>query len=279
MKKRMAIVFSVLLLLAVLVVNAAATFTYEHDPTLNPKAMEDIVINPDAVYGFSPNPASKRLGVFADALDWTDPVQVAQAREARALYHENNKELYLIIQNGLNNGDSLETIARRVSQRRNEIRLESYKGNPEGLALVKQSNLETYGNELGPTPEYLYEKCGSWQTVIEKACSTNAGMDACLGFYDEYYYSYGIVEPVTPPEPAQPQTPAAPEKADEAAQPVTAQVTQAHHETAPEAGSERTSPLISTPPTGDSTIWLILPAAAVFTAAVSVAGRRKAKGE
>ena len=77
--------------------------------------------------------------------------------------------------------------------RRNEIRLESYK-DEESLELVKKSNLETYGNELGPTADSLYEKYGSWLTVIEKACSTNAGMDACLGLYDEYYYTYGIKE-------------------------------------------------------------------------------------
>jgi len=47
--------------------------------------------------------------------------------------------------------------------------------------------LETYGNEEGPTADSLYAKYGSWQTVIEKALSSNAGMDACLGLYDEYY--------------------------------------------------------------------------------------------
>ena len=30
------------------------------------------------------------------------------------------------------------------------------------------------------------------ETVLEKALSTNAGMDACLGFYDEYYDFYDI---------------------------------------------------------------------------------------
>ncbi len=31
-------------------------FRYQHDPRLNNKAMDDIIINPDAVYGFSPSP-------------------------------------------------------------------------------------------------------------------------------------------------------------------------------------------------------------------------------
>ena len=43
---------------------------------------------------------------------------------------------------------------------------------------------------MGPSVDSLYEKYGAWQTVLEKALSTNMGMDACLGLYDEYYYTY-----------------------------------------------------------------------------------------
>ena len=89
-------------------------------------------------------------------------------------------------------GASVKDIAVAVSIRRNEIRLESYKDNPEGLAKVKKSNLENYGNENGGTPEFFYNKYGSWETVIEKALSTNPGADACLGLYDEYYDTYFI---------------------------------------------------------------------------------------
>ena len=87
-------------------------------------------------------------------------------------------------------GASVKDIAIMVSIRRNEIRLESYKDDPEGLAKVKKSNLENYGNENGGTPEFFYNKYGSWETVIEKALSVNAGADACLGLYDEYYDVY-----------------------------------------------------------------------------------------
>ena len=89
-------------------------------------------------------------------------------------------------------GKTDEEIARAVSQRRNELRLEAYVGDPEGLAVAKRRNLETYGSELGPTPESLFQKYGSWQKVTEKALGTNAGMDACLGFYDTYYHLYGL---------------------------------------------------------------------------------------
>lgn len=177
-------------------------FRYEHDPMENPSAAKDIVVNPDAVYGYSPNPESKRLGTYADAIDWTDPEAVASAREARAAYHEEMSQLYRLIEEMLGQGKNVEEIARAVSQKRNEIRLAAYDGNPEGLAKMKQSNLETYGNEEGPTADSLYEKYGSWQTVLEKALSTNAGMDACLGFYDEYYDTYDYAERAAGNEPA-----------------------------------------------------------------------------
>lgn len=169
-------------------------FHYEHDPMENPSAAKDIVVNPDAVYGYSPNPESTRLGKFADAIDWTDEEAVAAAREERCAYIEENKKLYGVIEEMLGQGKNVEEIAREVSRQRNENRLAAYDNDPEGLELVKKSNLETYGHEDGPTPDQLYEKYGSWQTVIEKALSTNAGMDACLGFYDENYDSYDITE-------------------------------------------------------------------------------------
>lgn len=172
--------------------DAATGFSYEHDPRDNPAAMRDIIVNPDAVYGFSPSSDSTRLGEYADALDWTDPDQVAEARAQRQAYHDSMSELYRMIEDMLLEGKDVETIARAVSRRRNELRLEAYADDPDGLERVKKSNLETYGDEMGPSADSLYEKYGSWQTVLEKALGTNPGMDACLGFYDEYYDLYDI---------------------------------------------------------------------------------------
>ena len=64
-----------------------SAFVYIHDPRNNPEAMADIIEDPEAVYGFSPNPDSKRLSVYAE-YDWTDPEIVAQAQETRRVYHE-----------------------------------------------------------------------------------------------------------------------------------------------------------------------------------------------
>ena len=171
-------------------------FLYIHDPRDNPTAMEDIIENPEAVYGFSPNPDSTRLGSYA-AYDWTDPELVAQAQENRIAYIESMESMIDILYRMRDEGATIEEMARAVSLERNRLRLESYRDNPEGLATVKESNLKTYGHEDGPTPDELFEKYGSWTLVLQKAFSTNIGMDVCCGLYDEYFPLYielGYVE-------------------------------------------------------------------------------------
>jgi len=184
----------------------SAPFAYEHDPRLNPAAMADIVENPAAVYGFSPSPDSTRLGIYAE-YDWTDRDLVEKAKVERRAYLESLDTMMEILSWMAQQGSTTEEMARAVSAERNRLRLASYKDNPEGLERVKQSNLETYGHEDGPTPDELYEKYGSWSTVLQKAFSPNMGMDACCGLYDEYYWLYlelGLVEESAsyPSEPA-----------------------------------------------------------------------------
>ena len=164
-------------------------FQYEHDPRDNPEAMKDIVVNPQAVYGFSPDPNSTRLGNYAQ-YDWTDPEAVAAAKADRIAYHKSLDSMTDILYKMRDEGASTEEMARAVSAERNRLRLASYQDDPEGLAEVKKSNLETYGHEDGPTADEMFEKYGSWETVIQKAFSANLGMDACCGLYDDYYPLY-----------------------------------------------------------------------------------------
>ena len=174
---------------------AANGFRYLHDPRENPAAMRDIEEDENAVYGYRPT-ATGSFALYADA-DWTDPEVVAQGRADRIAYHESVESMYEMLREMREQGKSTEEIARAVSTRRNEIRLEAYADDPEGLAALKERNLEKYGHEEGPTPDQLYEQYGSWETVMQKAFSTNMGMDACCGLYDEYYQLYielGLVE-------------------------------------------------------------------------------------
>ena len=167
---------------------AVRTFRYQHDPRLNNKALEDIVINPDAVYGFSPSPTGS-LAAYAD-YDWTDAEAVENYRNNRIVYLQSYSEMYDILDEMTAEGKSIEEIARKVSAKRNELRLAAYEGDSDGLATVKARNLETYGHEDGPTADEMFEECGSWEQVIEKAFSHNPGMDACVGLYDDYYKYY-----------------------------------------------------------------------------------------
>ena len=164
-------------------------FAYVHDPRENPAAMADIIEDANAVYGFSPDPESERLGAFAE-YDWTDPEFVTEAQEERRAYHASMDSMTDILYRMREDGASIEEMARAVSEERNRLRLEAYKDDPEGLAVAKASNLEKYGHEDGPTPDEQYEKYGSWTTVLQKAFSPNMGMDACCGLYDEYYWLY-----------------------------------------------------------------------------------------
>lgn len=169
---------------------AATEFRYEHDPRINPKAMADIEVNPEAVYGFSPR-TDGGLAEYA-SLDWTDPewVNGETGRQARIAYHESHQEMYVMLDEMRAEGKDIEEIARAVSAKRNELRLASYANDPEGLERVKARNKEEYGQEEGPLPEQLYEKLGSWELVLQSAFNTNPGMDACLGLYDDYYNFY-----------------------------------------------------------------------------------------
>lgn len=180
-------------------VSAVGFLGYIHDPALNPSAMNDITEDESAVYGFRPNETGS-LKQYASK-DWTDPVIVGQWRQERIEYHESLKSMYSMLDEMKARGCDAEEIARAVSARRNEIRIESYADDPEGLEEMKARNLEKYGREEGPTPDELYEKYGSWERVTEKAFSPNMGMDACLGLYDEYYDTYitlGIIDEFVP---------------------------------------------------------------------------------
>lgn len=170
---------------------------YEHDPRFSASTMKDVKYDPAAVYGFSPREDSVRLGSYA-AFDWSDPGIVEQGRNERIAYFESIKGLSTQMEQMFSEGRSMEEVARAISGERNRIRLEAYKDNPDGLKAAKESNLLKYGNEEGPTADSLFEKYGSWETVLNKAFSPNSGMDACLGLYDEQYAYNVLLGEVTP---------------------------------------------------------------------------------
>ena len=122
--------------------------------------------------------------------DWSDPVLVAQAKEERIKYHEQMDSMTDILYRMRDEKASIEEMARAISAERNRLRFVQYENDPENMAKLKESNLNTYGHEDGPTPDQLFEKYGSWAMVIQKAFAPNLGMDAICGLYDDYYSLY-----------------------------------------------------------------------------------------
>lgn len=106
---------------------------------------------------------------------------------------EQDSALYNTLAVCIAEGKSTEETAREVSRLRNELRLQAYEKDPVGLVKVKASNLKTYGNEEEPMADSLFKKYGSWEMVLQKAFSTNHGMDACLGLYDDNYPKYAAL--------------------------------------------------------------------------------------
>lgn len=173
-------------------------FQYEHNPSENPLVLRDAIEDESAVYGYSPNPESERLAFYATNAgggdDWSDPEKVKEYRARRIEYHEANDTIDLLIIQLTKEGKSTEEIARAAVAQRNLNRLNDYIKNNDydGLKAVMESNLKKYGNEYGLTADAAFEKYGNWETVIEKSKSANAGMDACCGLYDIYYYLYPV---------------------------------------------------------------------------------------
>ena len=169
----------------------AQPFHYQHDPRLNPYAMEDIVEDENAVYGFRPVETGN-LKQYA-GIAWDDPEEVGKKRAERIAYHDSFSELYDLAGKMFAQGAEIEEIARAVSTRRNELRIKSYEGDPDGLARMKARYLEEYGREEGALPEEHFKLRGSWESVLEGALSVNSGMDACVGLYDDYYDLYVLM--------------------------------------------------------------------------------------
>ena len=116
-------------------------FQYLNNPLDNPKGMRDVIKNPDAVFGYLPNPNSSSIGEFANAIDWSNPIEVEKVALRREAYHLKNDNISEIVVKMNSEGYSKEEIARAASKQRNINRLNDYINDPEGLVRVKKRNL------------------------------------------------------------------------------------------------------------------------------------------
>ena len=161
-------------------------FRYKNNPMDNPKVAKEVEENSDAVYGYSPRKESS-LNKFG--VDWTNQEQVASARAKRMEYLKGMEQKKVKLESEVaklqNEGMSIEEIARKMSEKRNLDRMQSYidSSNSEGLVAMKERNIQQYGREEGPTPEQLFEKYGSWEEVIYGSVRTSPAMDVLTGLY------------------------------------------------------------------------------------------------
>lgn len=110
------------------------------------------------------------------------PQEREVSREQRMRYHHlledmERKECAMRAE-----GRSEEDIARTLSRMRNDAKDVVRAGmTPEQVAELEARNQKKYGNPLGPTPDQLYAKYGSWEKVAEAATRSSAAVDHELG--------------------------------------------------------------------------------------------------
>jgi len=92
-------------------------------------------------------------------------------RQRRATYEAAVRELRGEAERLLAEGVSEEAVARRLVRRRNELKHEARLADDRAVvSLMERRNLLKYGDPLGPGPDWLRRKYGSWQGVIDAAC-------------------------------------------------------------------------------------------------------------
>lgn len=79
-------------------------------------------------------------------------------------------------------GSSPEEIARRLVDMRNDAKEITRAGmTPEDVQRLEERNIAKYGNPLGPAPDQLYAKYGSWEKVADASTRTSHAVDGELG--------------------------------------------------------------------------------------------------
>lgn len=93
------------------------------------------------------------------------------AKAAREAYERAVSELAAVAASMRGEGKSVEEVARNLVRMRNELKAAFRELDPPALvAVMEQRNKMKYGHPLGPDADWLFDKYGSWELVIEAAC-------------------------------------------------------------------------------------------------------------
>lgn len=95
-------------------------------------------------------------------------------RKIRAAYLRGVKEIRNIVSSGKAAGKSVKEIAEAAVGIRNTAKVAAREFmDPGDVAKLAQRNKEKYGDPIGPTIEWLFEKNGSYQAIIDSSLRTS----------------------------------------------------------------------------------------------------------
>jgi uncharacterized Zn-binding protein involved in type VI secretion len=139
---------------------------------------DDLAADPAGVYGYMPKEGTE-FHQSKWPVDWTDPDATASARATRLEYHEALEDKQAWVDEQQASGVSDENIAQQIVTDRNQSRLSFY--SEDELPTVYARNLAKYGDQSGPTYDYLISRNKTPQDIIESATRSNPSMDILTG--------------------------------------------------------------------------------------------------
>lgn len=88
-----------------------------------------------------------------------------------------------MVQDRLGAGESPEVVARAAIAMRNALKVQFREGLPQAvISEMERRNLGKYGDPIGPTPQWLFEKYGNWEEVANAAARPAALRHTMLRF-------------------------------------------------------------------------------------------------
>ena len=167
-------------------------------PGIREKYKDEFVDDPNAHFDVQLTDKNRFHSKYPQ--DYSDVEVVRAGRIRRTEYLEKNK----IVRDGLaariaehrENGGEMKELADQMVNERNAHRLQTYvdAGDLDGLEKVKQSNLEKYQREEGPTLQWVYDDMASkhnddpikhdapsWEAIMYKSTKSNEAVDAAFG--------------------------------------------------------------------------------------------------
>jgi hypothetical protein len=138
---------------------------------------------PKAIQAGGPEPA--KVGAPPEPGKTGAPIDAARIADLKAMrlrYLEGIQALETTENEMRRLGRTTEQIARQLVGDRNALKVETRAlMKPEEVAQLEARNLKKYGDPVGPTPEWLFDKYGSWDKVLEAVKRTDPVTNQLLG--------------------------------------------------------------------------------------------------